>query len=235
MAERIESFNMKNQTPGYEPDIKKTMQNLKANNMEPLYFENAEGALEWVKNRLSPGSKVAIGGSNTLRDIGVTGYIEDGDFQYTSRYVRGQTFKLDTSIPPEVVRRSYLEAFTADYFLMSTNAVTENGELVNVDGMGNRVAALAFGPKEVIIIVGRNKIVRDLPAAFDRLGKIISVGGMGEQRNIDTPCRKTGYCISCKSEKRPCCIYTIMSHQQIPPQTKVLRIKVLIVNEELGF
>lgn len=224
---------MRHMDPAYEPNIQKTMRQLRANHMEPVYMETSEQALAWVRERLYTGARVAIGGSNTLRDIGVTGYIENGDFQYTNRYVKGQPFQLDPTIPQEVVRRSYLDAFTADFYLMSCNAVTEDGELVNVDGQGNRVAALAYGPREVIVVVGRNKIVRNREEAFERLGRIVGSGGMGEQRGFHTPCRKTGTCVSCKSPERCCCTYSITSFQSPRPGSQ--RIQVLIVNEDLGF
>lgn len=224
---------MMHMDPAYVPDIPKTMRQLRTNHLEPTYFETSEQALEWVKKRLRAGSRIAIGGSNTLRDIGVTAYIENGDFQYTNRYVKGRCFQLDPTIPQEEVKKSYLDAFTADFYLMSANAVTEEGELVNVDGQGNRVAALAYGPREVVVVVGRNKIVRDRKEAFERLGRIIGSGGMGEQRGFHTPCRKTGSCVSCKSPERRCCTYTITSFQR--PQAGSQRIQVLIVNEDLGF
>ena len=224
---------MMHMDPAYVPDIPKTMRQLRTNHLEPAYFETSEQALEWIKRRLRIGSRVAIGGSNTLRDIGVTAYIENGDFRYTNRYVKGHRFQLDPALPQDEVRKSYLDAFTAEFYLMSSNAVTEGGELVNVDGQGNRVAALAYGPQEVIVVVGRNKIVRDRREAFERLGRIIGSGGMGEQRGFHTPCRKTGSCVFCKSPERRCCTYTITSFQR--PQTGSQRIQVLIVNEELGF
>lgn len=224
---------MMHMDPTYVPDIPKTMRQLRINHLEPTYFDTSEQVLEWVKKRLRTGSRVAIGGSNTLRDIGVTAYIENGDFQYTNRYVKGHRFQLDTALPQDEVRRSYLDAFTADFYLMSSNAVTEEGELVNVDGQGNRVAALAYGPREVIVVVGCNKIVRDRREAFERLGRIIGSGGMGEQRGFHTPCRRTGSCVFCKSPERRCCTYTITSFQR--PQAGSQRIQVLIVNEELGF
>ena len=224
---------MMHMDPAYVPDIPKMMQQLRTNHLEPAYFETSEQALEWIKRRLRIGSRVAIGGSNTLRDIGVTAYIENGDFRYTNRYVKGHRFQLDPALPQDEVRKSYLDAFTADFYVMSSNAVTEEGELVNVDGQGNRVAALAYGPQEVIVVVGRNKIVRDRREAFERLGRIIGSGGMGEQRGFHTPCRKTGSCVFCKSPERRCCTYTITSFQR--PQTGSQRIQVLIVNEELGF
>ena len=172
---------MMHMDPAYVPDIPKMMQQLRTNHLEPAYFETSEQALEWIKRRLRIGSRVAIGGSNTLRDIGVTAYIENGDFRYTNRYVKGHRFQLDPALPQDEVRKSYLDAFTADFYLMSSNAVTEEGELVNVDGQGNRVAALAYGPQEVIVVVGRNKIVRDRREAFERLGRIIGSGGMNAE------------------------------------------------------
>lgn len=217
----------------YKPDVDKTIRNLNANNIRALYLETGKEALDWVKNTIPPGAKVAIGGSNTLRDIGVTGYIEDGNFEYTNRYVKGVPFQLDFSIPEEVVEQSYQDGFTADFYLSSSNAVTEEGDLVNVDGKGNRVAALSYGPKKVIIIVGINKIVRDLPAAFDRLSRIISQTPMARQRNIQTPCVKLGHCVDCKMPERPCGIYSIIRYQNV--RNGAGRITVLIVNEDLGF
>jgi hypothetical protein len=217
----------------YQPDIQRTIDNLKRNNMDAVYFEHSVQALDWVKETLQIGAKVAIGGSNTLRDIGVTGYIEDGDFIYTNRYVKGVPFQLDTDISQEIVEQSYLDAFTADFYLSSSNAVTEEGDLVNVDGKGNRVAALSYGPKKVIVIVGVNKIVRDLPAAFERLSKIICETPMAKQRNIQTPCVKAGHCVDCKVSGRPCGIYSIIRYQNTNNGKN--RITVLIVNEDLGF
>lgn len=221
--------------PGYVPDLDKTLHHLNANHITSILQPNAEAALNWIKATLTPKSRVAIGGSNTLRDIGATDYIETGDFLYTNRYVKHVPFKLDSSIPQEVVERSYQDAFTADFYLTSTNAVTEQGELVNVDGLGNRVAAIAYGPKKVIVVAGRNKIVPDLPAVFERLGQIISRGGMGEQRGIDTPCRTLGKCVDCKSDNRPCCTYSIVRYQRRPRGDADTRIQVLLIDEDLGF
>lgn len=226
---------MRTNLPDYVPDLNKTLCSLNSNHISAMLQPNAEAALKWIKATLTPKSRVAIGGSNTLRNIGVTDYIETGDFLYTSRYVKHAPFKLDSSIPQEVVERSYLDAFTADFYLTSTNAVTEQGELVNVDGLGNRVAAIAYGPKKVIVVVGRNKIVPDMPAAFERLGQIISRGGMGEQRGIETPCRTVGKCIDCKSDNRPCCTYSIVRYQRRPRGHDGARIQVLLIDEDLGF
>lgn len=217
----------------YQPDLEKTVCSLRRRNMTPTRLDSALQALEWVKRRIPPGAAVAVGGSNTLRQIGVMDYIENGDFRYTSRYVKGQHFQLDDTIAPEVLRQSYLEAFSADYYLTSANAVTEEGELVNVDGQGNRVAALAYGPKEVIVIAGRNKIVRSRAEAFERLGRIISCGGMGQQRGFCTPCMKVGRCVDCRSPERRCCTYSITGFQ--PPQPGQQRLQVLLVDQPLGF
>ncbi len=220
----------------YPGDIQKTMKALQRNNMDTLFFETSGEAVNWIKETLPLNSKVATGGSVTLRDIGVTGYIENGGFRYTNRYIKGARFEIDESLPPEIIRKSYLDAFDADFYLMGTNAVTEEGDLVNVDGQGNRVAALAYGPKRVIVVVGKNKIVKDIPAAFERLKKIICQTDMGELRNIDSPCRKLGYCIDCKGPDRRCCTYTISRYQKkrATPDGKN-RIVVVIINEILGF
>ena len=130
---------------------------------------------------------------------------------------------------PEEKKALYRRAFSVDYYLMSSNAVTYDGELVNTDGTGNRVAALIYGPEHVILTVGMNKLVPDLDAAFARIRNIaapmntISLG-------ISTPCQKTGLCGNCKTPDTICCQTVVTRYSRIPG-----RIKVILIGEDLGY
>ena len=126
------------------------------------------------------------------------------------------------------------DAFVADFYLMSSNAVTEQGDIVNVDGYGNRVAALSFGPRHVIIIIGRNKIVKDLSEAFERLRCIPSQTEFGTTMHVMAPCSSLGRCIDCKHKDRRCGIYSILRYQKNSQTQGKRRIVVVIVNEDLG-
>ena len=122
-----------------------------------------------------------------------------------------------------------IDAFSADYYLMSSNAITYDGELVNTDGTGNRTAALIYGPDHVIVVAGMNKLVPDLNAAFARIHNIAAP--MNTIRlNIKTPCQKTGLCADCKSPDTICCQTVITRYSRIPG-----RIKVILVGEDLGY
>ena len=123
----------------------------------------------------------------------------------------------------------FRQAFTCDTYLMSANAITENGELYNVDGNGNRVAALMFGPKSVIVIAGWNKIVPDLEAARQRVRQIAAPANT-TRLNTQTPCKVLGSCQDCHSDSRICCDYTVLGQQRIKG-----RVKVILVGEELGY
>ena len=125
----------------------------------------------------------------------------------------------------EIFRKS----FFSDTYLTSTNAITENGELYNVDGYGNRVAAMIYGPKSVIVVAGINKIVKDLDQAVERV-KRIAAPANSIRLDKNTPCTKTGYCVDCKKDDRICCSYTVLGHQK-----QKNRIKVILVGESLGY
>ena len=134
--------------------------------------------------------------------------------------------------PQEVYRRT----FSADVFLTSANAITEEGELYNVDGNGNRVAALIYGPQRVIVVAGVNKIVRNLQEAISRV-KYVAAPANGVRLGTNTPCSHTGRCAQCEggmtagcaSEKRMCCQYVVTGYQRTD------RIRVVLVGEELGY
>ena len=130
---------------------------------------------------------------------------------------------------PDEVGEIMRKAFVSDSFLSSSNAITENGELYNVDGNGNRVAAMIYGPKQVVVVVGVNKIVNDIDEAVARVVKVAAPKNTVRLERA-TPCVKTGVCGHCRSEDRICCSYVTLAQQRVPD-----RIKVVIVDEELGY
>ena len=134
----------------------------------------------------------------------------------------------DAAKSPEERMELMRQALTCDTFLMSANAITEDGQLVNIDGNGNRVAALCFGPKEVIVVAGMNKVVGSLEDAWDR-ARNYAAPVNAQRFELPTPCGKTGLCADCKNSS------TICTHFVVTRMGKNGRIKVILVGEELGF
>ncbi|MBU1611015.1 MAG: lactate utilization protein [Proteobacteria bacterium] len=183
--------------------------------------EARELVVQSIIPRLAPGS-ISFGGTTTLAECGIYEAIKQLD----------SVEVLDTwdkSLNPEAKLKLRRRALTVDLFFSGTNALTEEGMLVNLDMIGNRVAALAFGPKNVVIVVGRNKIVPDLEAAFARI-KDVAAPVNTQRLKMKTPCVKTGRCMDCKSSERICNVWTI-NEKSFPPG----RIEVVLVNEDLGF
>ncbi len=201
--------------------IKKIIENLNKNNLEAYYLEKKEQAVECVKGLMHDGDTVACGGSQTLFETGVIELLRSDKYHFYDRHAPG--------LSTEQIMEVHRQAFCCDTYLSGTNAITENGELFNVDGVGNRVAALAFGPKNVIVVSGYNKIVKNLEAAEER---VKNIAGPCNCIRLDcsTPCRETGFCRDCSSSGRICSDYMILKHQMIKG-----RIKVIIIGEELGY
>lgn len=188
--------------------------------IEGYYCENAEEALLTAKRFLTPGCSISWGGSQTLIDIGLFPALSSSDYILYDR---------DTAKTPEEKRQMYSKTVTADYYFMSSNAITLDGQLVNIDGHGNRVACLITGPKNVIVIVGMNKITTDVDAAIDRVRNMATPPNtvrLGKK----TPCAESGKCANCLVEDCICNQIVITRRSGIPG-----RIKVILVGEELGF
>lgn len=212
--------------------IQKTMEALQKNNMQAYFVEKKEDVAELVKTLVCKGDTVTHGGSVTLGECHIPELLANGDYNYLDRNAKGLT--------REEVLDIYQQTFSADVFFTSANAITENGLLYNVDGNSNRVAAILYGPKSVIVIAGYNKIVPDIHAAMDRLKKIAAP--MNTQRlHCKTPCANTGKCVAadqpdsflgdgCQSPERICCNYVVSAQQR-----HINRIKVIIVGEKLGY
>ena len=201
--------------------IQRTMDNLKLNKMKPYYAENREELLSLIRELVKNDKLITSGSSVTLKEIGVIDLLNS---EFGGVYLDRSAGK-DREEVEEIMRK----AFISDTFLASANAITENGELYNVDGNGNRVSAMIFGPKQVIIVAGVNKIVKDLDEARKRVETIAAPKNTVRLEKA-TPCAKTGVCGHCHSDDRICCSYVTLAQQRVPD-----RIKVIIVNENLGY
>lgn len=198
----------------------KVIKGLQSRNMEGFYAETKEEALKLALELIPTGSSIGWGGSMSIEEIGLKKAVCEGDYVVYNR---------DICKSPEEKREVELKIFGCDYLLASSNAITEDGILVNIDGNANRVAAIAYGPKHVIMIVGMNKIVKDEEAALYRARN--EAATINAQRfPIETPCKKTGSCADCKSKDTICCQFLTTRFSK-----HTGRIKIILVNENLGF
>ncbi len=206
-----------------EMRIERTIKALKSNGINGYYIKSKDELLEIIKKIVPKESIVGAGGSITLVDLGIKEFLKNGDYSYTyyNRSVPG--------ITPEEIKDVYRKSFSTDAYFTSTNALTENGELYNVDGIGNRVAAMIYGPDKVIIICGVNKIVKTLDDAIQR-NREIAAPANAKRLDKKTPCATTGHCSDCKSPDRLCRNFTVINSQGDPN-----RMHVLILNEDLGY
>lgn len=202
-----------------EKRIQRAMKAVQQNNMQAFYVKTAAEVAPFVRQLLPAGCSVSHGGSETLAETGVTQLLAEGGYRYLDR----------TKVPKAEVGKLYREVFCADWYLTSSNAVTEAGELYNVDGNSNRVAAIAFGPAHVLVIVGCNKVVKDLDEARARVCAVAAPANTARLAS-KTPCAVTGKCENCHSPARICCNTLITQFQRDPD-----RVKVLFVGEPLGF
>lgn len=200
--------------------LERTAKALTKNRMEARVVETVPELLDILREMLPKGAKIASGGSMTLAETGVNDLLQSGDYDF---YYRGRTG--EDGQPLDVMR----EAFSCDFYFASANAITEDGELYNVDGNANRVAALCFGPRKVIVIAGYNKVVRDLVQARQRVRDLVAPANCVRLKR-ETPCAVTGRCADCRSPSRICCDTVIHGYQRDPD-----RIKVFLLPEDLGY
>ena len=213
--------------------IKKLFKSLETNKIKPIYAENKAEAIKIVESILFDGAVITWGGSMSLIECGIDKLLRDERYNLLDRGRPG--------ITPEEQQECFKAGIGADFFFCSANAITENGEIINVDGLSNRVSSIAFGPKKVIMIVGKNKIVSNVEEGFLRVKKIAAPKNC-VRLNKDTPCAKLGHCVSllnndnpdiadgCKSDNRICCNYLVSGLQRDKD-----RLHVILVNEELGY
>ena len=204
-----------------EKQVERTIKNLNSHNMEGYYVENREQLFQILKEFIDEGSTVGVGDSMTLFETKIIDFLREGKFDFLDKY--------EDKLTKDEKRELYIKNFSADTFLCSANAITENGELYNIDGNGSRVAPMIYGPKQVIIIAGINKIVKNLEEAEVRVRQYAAPLD-AKRLNKDTPCAKLGYCVDCKSPHRICNDFVTIKGQFITG-----RIKVIIVGQVLGY
>lgn len=198
----------------------RVIKGLESRNMEGYYAETKEEALKKALELIPEGSSIGWGGSMSIKEIGLKDAVCSGNYQVYNR---------DNCAGPEEKRKTELEIMGCDYLLASSNAVTEDGVLVNIDAFANRVAAIAWGPKNVVLVAGMNKIVKTPEDAVSRARN--EAAPVNAQRfDIDTPCKNTGACYDCKSSKCICCQILVTRFCAVAG-----RIKVILVNDDLGF
>ncbi len=189
--------------------------------IEGYYCEDSAQAFLMAKRFLTPGCSVSWGGSQTLEEIGLL-----DDLRASSDYI---VYDRAAAKTPEEKSLLYGKIVTSDFFFMSSNAITLDGQLVNIDSGGNRVACLITGPKNVIIIAGMNKIVTDVNTGMERVRNMAAPPNV-VRLGCDTPCAELGKCANCLVDDCICCQTVITRKSKIPG-----RIKVILVGEVLGY
>ena len=190
---------------------------LEKRNMKGFYAETKEEALNIAQSLIAEGSSVTMGGAQTIKDVGLFDIMKSGNYNFLDRE------------EAEDRRAAYVAAYDCDWYLGSCNAMTNDGVLVNIDGVGNRVSAYCYGPRKVLLVVGINKVCADVDSAVTRArndAAPINVARFGR----NTPCSKTGHCHNCTSPECICGQILITRFTMTPD-----RIHVIVVNEELGF
>jgi len=204
-----------------EERAKKTIEKLEAHGFSAIYVRTKEEAVQEIWKHVTPKQRIGVGGSLTIRELGILDRLEAQGCTVYDHWKPGLSKETILGI-----RRSQM---TSDLFLSSVNAITLNGELINIDGVGNRVNSTIFGPEKVILVVGYNKIVEDVQEGIKRI-KDVAAPMNAKRLNVDVPCVKLGKCVDCNSPNRVCRVIVI--HERKPVLTDIL---VVLVGEELGY
>jgi L-lactate utilization protein LutB len=195
----------------------KVIKGLESRNMTGYYAASKEEALKKALELIPEGASVTMGGAMSAHEIGLVEAVKNGNYKFIDRDKY------------EDKRAAMLDGYDADVFLSSTNAMTDDGVLINIDGNSNRVSAIAQGPKKVIFIVGMNKVCPDVDSAMKR-ARNVAAPVNAQRFNLSTPCAKTGSCMNCKSPDTICCQFLITRYSRHEG-----RIHVIMVNDNLGF
>jgi len=204
-----------------EERMRKVVEKLKAHDFEALYVKTKEEAVKEVRKYIIPDMKIGVGGSVTIRGLGILEELRARGNVIYDHWIPG--------LSKEESLRFRKSQMTSDLFLSSINAITMNGELVNIDGVGNRVNGTIFGPGKVVLVAGYNKIVEDVQEAIKRI-KNVAAPINAKRLSIDVPCAKVGKCVDCNSPQRICRV--VMIHERRPFLTDML---IILVGEELGY
>ena len=194
----------------------KVIKGLKSRRMNGYYAADKAEALKLALNLIPEGSSVSMGGGVSVEEIGLKEALKEGNYRFIDRETMDR-------------RKAYLAAYDCDFFLAGANAVSDDGVIVNIDGNANRISAIAYGPRKVIFLVGINKICSDVDSAIKR-ARTVAAPTNAQRFDINTPCKKLGTCLDCKSPDTICC-QMLITRFGFDPE----RFHVIIVGENLGF
>jgi len=198
----------------------KLIKNFERRHMEAYYCPTAEEGVKKALELIPEGSSMTWGGSMTIRDMGLVKALHEKNYDIFDR---------DLNTDPAEYDKAMRRAFSMDWFLTSANAVSEDGQMVNIDGLGNRVAAITFGPKNVLIVVSLHKVCKDIESAVKR-ARSTAAPINSARFDYNLPCKVDGVCHDCTSEQCICSCIHILRNSKIPN-----RIKVIILGEEYGY
>ena len=204
----------------FQTAVEGIIKKLALRNIEGYFFADSASCVKAITDMMEDGSTISWGGSESIKECGLMDAIQSGNYTLIDRL---------TAKSPEEGRELYAKSVLSDYYLMSTNAITYDGELINIDGNGNRVACLIHGPKHVIMVVGINKLVSDTASGCARVRDAASPAN-AKRLNRNTPCNSNGRCGNCLADDCMCNQIVITRRSGIPG-----RIKIFFVAEELGY
>jgi hypothetical protein len=200
---------------------KRAVEKLKAHDFSAAYFKTKEEAVKEIWSHISPGMSVGVGGSVTIRELGIIDQLKAKGYAVYDHWAPG--------LSGEDSLRIRISQMTSGLFLSSANAITLNGEVVNIDGNGNRVNSMTFGPGKVILVAGYNKLAENVEEAIKRT-KNVAAPINARRLNADVPCAKLGRCVDCNSPNRLCRALVILERKPVSAD-----ILIILVGEELGY
>lgn len=221
MEEDIHGFVNEMQSWHLRTNALKAVESLRKNHFDAGFFQSGEEVCEIVLNQIKPGMSVAFGGSQTIKQLGLDKLIADTGAEVLDHNIEG----ISSDQKLDIMRRQQV----CDLFICSSNAISVQGELFNIDGNGNRLSAMIFGPKKVIIIAGTNKICLDERSAWERVRNVAAPVNM-KRLNRPTPCTEKGSCAECNVPSRGCNAFLVLKKKP-----SMSDISVFIINEPLGF
>ncbi|MHC1748521.1 MAG: lactate utilization protein [Cellulosilyticaceae bacterium] len=206
----------------YIKKAKKVVKILNQRKYDAIYVDTLEEAKKIILETIPKGAKVAMGGSETLKAMNMIEEMRQGEYDFIDRF-NAKDFEQEVEL--------YRQGLLSDYFLTSTNAITEDGRLLNIDSSGNRAAGIIFGPKHVIVAAGFNKIVKNIDEGLKRLEEVAPMNCKRLVQHNNAPCVATGECSDCLMEERMCNYISIVNQGGKFPG----RFKIIIIGQDIGF
>lgn len=204
---------------GMQESVKKTIAALERNGIKATFFYDSSSAVNYLLENIDSSAKVGIGGSMTVKSLGIPELLAEKGNEVFFHWLEST---------PEGMDEARKNAARADIYISSTNALTEGGQLVNIDGVGNRVSSMIYGPKKVYVLCGINKLAKNLDAALQRIKD--NAYKNARRLKLNTPCATNEKCSDCSSPQRMCSVTTIINKR--PSKTDL---EVILVGQELGY